>query len=542
MSGTVNSLRAVTGVALLALVVRGLPGASEPGEPLLLDAVTPSDTLAAILARDTLSPLVWLDSVAPDRASTALLAAAARKGTAVTLAVPDEAGRLRVEPPLRPVAGRRGALRVSVRGNPDDEIPVTVEGPGGVVDTVRVATGPDGRGAGSLAVEPSREGTAAWTVRAPGATATAHAWVRPAAPVRVLVWDEAPGSESRYLVRALESAGMEVEVRQELGRGLAVASTGASVPRTLGDLDGVDVLVLLGSPSRSVDTLALRWVRERGGGLLLAAGVPASSALAPWAPRGQGREGSGSAITWAGPAEIVPLPRSDVPIRTTIVPGAGLPVARAGDEALARLAHLGRGRLFTSGLETWPWPLRAGLVAEHRAFWESVVEWLAGGLTRETILVAGPALPGTRWEGRFEGPEPTPPILHSAVPGPITEEVLPTSPARPGGAATAFVATGPGLHTLRFGPADPGGDPEVFGVVSIEPSASPGWTAAALEVGAAGGELIAAGPRAGAMGLTGVTTGRSPAPVSRPAGWLLFLAVAGLAVTGWTLRRVRGLA
>ncbi|MEJ2540018.1 MAG: hypothetical protein P8188_08625 [Gemmatimonadota bacterium] len=526
----------MTAGGLAALLAFGIPDAPAPGEPLLLDAWTSADTVAAILARDPAPTLTWADSVPPGRDVTALLAAAARGGGAVTVAMPDDAGTLRLEPPARPVAGRRGALRLSVRAGADSEVPVALVGPGGRIDTVRVSTGPDGRGATAVAVEPAREGVATWTARSGDAAATVHAWVRPPSPVRVFVWGGAPGSESRYLVRALESAGMEVVVRQDLGRGLAVTTPGAEAPGSLDESSRYDVLVLVGRPRRADEALALRWVRERGGGLLLLDAVSSDSPLAPWAPLGAWAEHSAAEISWSGPAEIVPLPGPELLTRATPVPEGGVLMARVDGEPVVHRVHLGRGRIVAAGLESWPWVMKAGLVSEHRAFWESVVEWLAGGLTDGTMLVAEAASPGLRWEGRFEGQVPEQVLLTEPDSGGPGAQVLPVERSPAGTGRVAFVPRVAGRHTLRpafqWSNAD---DTAAFCVVAVSAEEKHSWTDAALRVGRAGGRM----GDAETLGL-GRSDARSPGR-PRVLPWTLFLALGGVSVAGWTLRRVRGL-
>jgi len=553
VSALAAACRAVAAAGLVALLIFGIPAAPAPGEPLLLSSETPPDTVAAILARDTAPILSWVDTVPPGRGVTSLLAAAAGQGGDVTLALPGRAGGIRVEAPDRPVAGRRAALRISIRAQPDSEAQVTVEGPGGGVDTLRIATGLDGRGAVSLGVEASREGAASWTVRSPAGTAVAHAWVRPASRVRVLVWGRAPNSESRYLVRALEAAGMEVAVLQGLGRGLTVASSDVAEPRTIDDLLNYDVIALMGSPSEAADALALRWARARGGGLLLAGGVASSSPLVRWAPSGPGAEQSAADVAWTGPAEIVPLSGAEIMIRATGLPDAGLPVAEVDGEAIAHLDYLGRGRLFTAAFQSWPWVMRAGLVAEHHAFWESVVEWLAGGLAGKTVMVAEPAVVGTRWEGRLEGEASSEVLLTRDTPGAAAPEALSTTNLRGATTGAAFVPTEAGAHRLRLSRdtiADPG--PRPFGVVAVAPTEGVTWTAAARSIGRAGGRIASIGE---AEARRRATEGEpsdiapfqaAPAGVRSPdrrtgLSWLLFLGLGGLTVLGWALRRIQGL-
>jgi hypothetical protein len=558
--------RAVLALGLAALLLFGVGRGHEPGEPVLVDASTTTDELAAVLVADTAAGLTYAHSAPPTRAVAALLASAAEGGAEVTLAVPADAGRLRVVPPDRPVAGRRSALGVRVRGEPGSAVTMTVTGPTGAADTLAVSVGPDGRGAASVAVEPSRAGAAAWTVRTPDAEATVHAWVRPESPVRVLVWSGVPGWESRWLVRALESAGTEVAVRQDLGRGLAVTTEGAGALRTLDDLAAYDVLALVGAAADSAGALARRWVEERGGGLLLVGGGAAGTAdgLRPWFPRGEPREVPAHEIIWAGPAEIVPLPSAAIVVRGVTLGGSGMPVALVGgtttptatnvaagaDSAagLARAAHLGRGRIFASGLDTWPWAMEAGFGAEHEAYWESVVEWLAGGLRDDVLLQGEPAQPWVGWEGRLEGAVPETVVLRrpagtdasaaAADERPPASEIVPAVAAGPTSATLSFVPTAEGGHALAIDgvpprTADSGGATGSFGVVAAPPAQRLTWTAAALVLGGAGARIVPAGDPA-------LLADARPARRSRSLPWIAFLALALLATTAWTARRVGG--
>jgi hypothetical protein len=582
-----RSARVALGIGLVALLALGVSRGPEPGEPVLVDAATTADDLAALLVRDTAATLTYADSTPPTRAVTALLASAAESGAEVALAVPGDAGRLRVVPPDRAVAGRRAALGVHLSGEPGEQVPVTIHGQTGAADTVVVPIGPDGRGASSVAVEPSRPGAASWTVRTPGAEATAHAWVRPETPLRVLVWSGPPGWESRWLIRALEAAGAQLSVRQDLGRDLAVTSEGAKAPRSLDDLAVYDVLVLVDAAADSADALAHRWVAERGGGLLLVGASGSAPTLGRWAPRGEAVDVAAADLDWRGPAEVVPLPAAELVARGVRVSGSGtvvVAVGSAGDirtdsaagtgpdpaAAFARAAYVGRGRIYASGLETWPWAMEAGLGAEHAKYWESVVEWLAGGLADDVLLAGEPGMPGVRWEGRLEGDIPTAVTLRR--PGraqgeptpdePLPDEPLPTRGDGAASATVAFVPVAEGAHALDVAalPARAGGEaievnaptPGAAGAdgssaradASEASSTSLGtvvaplterlsWTAAAAEIGAAGGRIVS-GDEARTAG------DARPARRSRTLPWIGFLLLAALAVAGWTARRVGG--
>lgn len=542
--------RVALGVGLAVVLVVGPPDRPGIGQPAIVTATT-SPAEVVRLTSDAVAEITYADSVPPDRRVSTLLAGAAEAGADVTLTVPGEGIDLWVEPPRAPVARRKASLTVTLRGQPGADVPVIVAGRTGPADSVSVPVGPSGWTSAAIAVEPGRAGASSWTVRAGGVEVTTHARVRPEAPVRVLVSTGAPTTESRYLVRALEAAGARVSVHQDLGRDRFVVTDVALSPERLEDLERYDVVALVGPGAESLDGLVRRWVAERGGGLLLVGGGDRDAVLRPWAPRGPTVVRPATAIRWSGPAEIVPLPGATVTTRAASVPppDAGVAVAWSGESATepdgvhASASWLGRGRIFASGFETWPWVLEAGLAAEHAAYWESVVEWLAGGLSADVSLVAGPGRPWVRWEGRLEGDVPdavtlTRPPRRSLAEGSEAQaerlEVLPTLGMGGAAATVRFVPLDEGGHGLSLDPSGPhGSDAAELGVVVIGSDDRPPWTVAALEIGAAGGRI-----RTATDG--GVQpAGRPPQP-PRTLRWLAFLSLATLAVAGWVVRRVEG--
>jgi hypothetical protein len=399
---------------------------------------------------------------------------------------------------------------------------VTVDDASGGADTVSVHLGPSGTTTLAVAIEPTRAGPGRWVVRALGETVTTHAWVQPEGAVRVLVLTGTPGWESRYLARALEAAGASLAVHQALGREQAVSTAGAALPERMEDLDAWDVVALVGPLEAAPSTLLRRWVNERGGGLLIvgltsSVGRPTGAApaaeldpfvaLGPWAPVPPEAVRPTDDLQWSGPVEIVPLPAAELSSRFAIVPVVGTPVVGSGSPGAvyASADWVGRGRIFASGIESWPWALEAGLVDEHRRYWESVVEWLAGGLTSDVSLTGTVGRPGVAWMGQLESD---------------------MAPAR----SIRLVPTSTGGH-----PVGSGGGEANLGVVVVDGSERASWTDAALEIGAAGGLVLD-------VSSTSVTP--PPGPLSRPATrrWLLFLTLGGLAVVAWTTRRVAGYA
>src|SRR5690606_40874535 len=169
------------------------------------------------------------------------------------------------EPPARPLVGRAAGIRVSVRGAPGDTCRVLLADAAGPLDSARVVLDAAGVGAVGRRVRPAAPGWQEWTVSAAGETRRVGAWVRSAPPPRVLALSGPPSWEVRYAVRALEESGARVEVRQALGRGLAVG----------GDPDAArfaeyDVVLLFPGaelPARARTALAEH--AAAGGGVLL---------------------------------------------------------------------------------------------------------------------------------------------------------------------------------------------------------------------------------------------------------------------------------
>ncbi|MBW3535674.1 MAG: hypothetical protein KY453_10755 [Gemmatimonadetes bacterium] len=519
--------RLLTAALLVGLLLRG-DASREAQAPLEVTAATSTAELAAARAARPDRALAWSDSASPGLGVLALLAGAARAGTPVTLRHVEEPPPLRVEPPLAPVAMRRAALDVTLRGEAGERITVVLDDGAAQSDSVVLTVGTDGVARASVAVLPTRPGAATWSVRAGSHVARAHAWVRAESPVRALVLTGPPTWESRFVVRALESAGMRVAVHQALGRGQAVVAGNAAVPRTLEDLSDHDVvLVLDGEPGPELLGLLGRWVAESGGGVLLSPAPP--SAPGPWlgwAAAGSNRTVDAGALAWSGPAEVEPLPSAALRFeaRPVAAPASATAVASlagpGGEPAvLLAVAEPGRGRVAVSGLETWRWRMEAGHLSGHEAFWSSLVEWLAEGLTSPWTLASQPAAPGVAWTGRLEGDVPD----SLGVADGARREVIPVLPAGPRAAALRFVPTAEGGYAL-------GADASHGAVVrsAHEPAS---WSRAALTVGGAGGVLL--GPTAG----PGDVASR---PVESRRPWLLFLTLALLATTGWTARRLGG--
>lgn len=519
--------RGLLGLGLGAVILVALRGASG-SETFVVTSDTEATVLTEALASaDALGPLAYADSVPPTREMAVLLAGAAHGGRSVTLTVPASLPALEVDIPREVTAQRRAALQVRLRAEPASESVLYIEDPSGATDSVRVQLDADGIAEVSVAIEPTRAGVATWTVRAEHHTIAAHARVLSGQPVRVLLLTGAAEWESRYLVRALEAGGAAVSVHQELGRDQIVASDGTSRPSTLGELSAWDVVAVGGAIDAATEALLSQWVSERGGGLLLVSGAAASAELAQWAATSPPVSRPAAELVWAGPVEIVPLPSSDLSPRMVTLPAGGSPVAWSrtpggSDVVHARADWVGRGRIFSSGFESWPWVMEVGQIEGHRRYWESVVEWLASGLTEDAVLSGQPGLANVAWEGRLEGWGTGTGAETFSARRPGTNLNLIHVPGH--APRIRAVASRTGVYPITVGERD-------FGMIAVDAAAQTSWASAALEIGSRGGTVIAA---------SSMTT---PAPWNRTLGrWLAFLALATLATAAWVARRLAGLA
>lgn len=519
-------------------------------------------------------------------------------------------------------------MEVGEAGEPNEPIEPNGAGGSGVVGGDEVGGGSQG-GEGSEGSQGSQisEGSRARQDSRGSATApvTVGAWVRAAEPLRLLVIGGPPTWESRFLTRALEEAGVSVGLHQDVGRDFAVTSGVDAVPLTADDLASWDAVVLLpGAPLGPQRLGAIEaYVVERGGGVAIAGageatgqggadGVLARLGLATEAAPAQERTGSG--LAWALPPEIVPLPEE--PLTAAVSTFLGLsdgatvgatvgtisgasagansaPTGGTESDAVAApsspsgapvllLGTNGRGRAAAVGLrETWRWRMEAGRMAEHRDFWRTLGEWLAGGLQEEwRILPERSHAPvGARVLVRVldlneAGMENAPPLRMSrptgpAGVGPVGAEVRPEAEVRPGAGAEVhpevvgaeveidrhgvahFLATEPGIYTFSLGDGPP--TAAVFASAGGEDDPT-GWARVAAAA------YASAPPRiAGATGSTPLTSGGVVSADSarvlaaalgggdgsdesrRLLALLLFIALVSLGVAEWTVRRTRGL-
>ena len=337
----------------------------------------------------------------------------------------------------------------------------------------------------------------------------------------MLVLTGPPDWEARYLIRSLESSGIDVVVRQDLGRDLVVASDGGAAPTTLDDLAPFDVVVSGGAHTPSFDSVLGQWVRGAGGGLLRLGGESGTAqALAP------------VDLIWSGPAELIPLPALDIDVTGTSVVvmevGGGVPVASTAAaatssgsvgvaSAFVTAGTLGRGRILRSGLETWPWVLEGGAADAHAAYWSSVVEWLADGLTEDVLLTGPSAQPYSAWKGRLEGAVPQ----TLSVASDIDANVLVVSRVAADRGTVRFVPTTVGPHTLSREDAAFGAtEHAAFAAIVVRPADERlSWAEAALEVGGSGASIV---PADGADSLDAILPRRrrwaGPAPLPRARG------------------------
>jgi len=503
--------RIALGLGLLALVLRG-SGADEAPDGIRLDESTSEIDVARALVERPGASVSYASALPPTREVSALLESAAESGSDVVLSIPGSLPALEARPPLDLVAMRRASLDVTVRAGRDDVIPLVVRDAAGAADTFQVRVDDSGSRTVSVAVEPTRAGASEWTIKALDDSVTVRAWARPERPVRVLIVSGPPSWESRYLTRALEAAGAEVVVHQSLGRSMTVRTDGAAAPLTSGAIDDYDVIIAMGPLDETVlppsaETAIGRWVSERGGGLLLAGSGATRGQLGMWAATERGDPIGARTLQWSGPTEVLPLPAADLDIQpfthTARHPGvrvAWSPQAGGEDRVHVIAGWVGRGRILSSGLDTWPWAMEAGLVQEHVDWWESVVEWLAGGLRADARLVGPVGAPQLLWRGDLRAADSDASTPVSAV------------PQSAGG--------------LALGP-----DREV-GVVVAPAADRPSWVVAALAIGGAGGAIRTS---AEAPDLPGSTI---PGPSRAPL--LAFLGLALFALTGWATRRLAG--
>jgi hypothetical protein len=528
------TLRALVLALLAALLLLPSVWRDEPASAraLRVTARTSADEIAL-----TQAPLIIHESVtAPGAAELDALSAAAERAPLLA-ALPRDARMVTLEAPVHPRAGRAAAIPFRLRATRRREVMVRLADAAGALDSVRVRTDDGGRASGAFRVRPARAGWREWSVETEGRRASAGAWVDTAGAPRVLVRAGLPGWEARFVVRALEESGARVDVRFDLGRGMAVGqgSGDAITPARLAAADAV--LVLHGAPLGAGEAAALGAWAAQGGGVLLAGDRAGAAAL------GTVRAGSteapvdASTIRWTAPAELAPLPSDR--IRLAAVPFAGtgaatLLAASSPQGGLLALRPLGRGRAASLAItDTWRWRMEGGRVEEHREFWRGLVDWLASAPRGSVSLRLAESVGavGTRQEVAVFTEGPPPPYLLMARPsGPA--DTLRLATARPGTLLASFVPASEGVYTVTI----PGSAARAGFRATRDGAVDAGWARLALLASSSGGALLPPDELAREVV---ARTGRGDAP-RLPLAWLLLTALVIAAGTEWAIRRLTG--
>lgn len=466
----------------------------------------------------------------PDGSEMERLRAAARS-VPLVVALPRTATLLEAAAPTGLRAGRTAAIGFRLRGAPGDTARLELRDRVGVIDSAAVALDSAGQASGAFRVRPRAPGWQEWTLAWRDGTRTVGAWADSAAAPRVLVHAGLPGWEAKFLARALEESGATTSARYDLGRGLAVSAGAPGL--TAAALQAADVVVVLdGAPLSAAQAELLRGWVERGGGLLLT-GDRAAVAAGLVGRAGPAAPLVGEAVRWQLPPEIAPLPR--VPLRATanLLEGGSSEVLASSAEGAVLVARpVGAGRAAALALgDTWRWRLEAGRVAEHREFWRSLVDHLAGDASGARLTV-GPNRPAAGAPVEIAVWDPT----GGAVP-----RAARVVGARGEDDRVELHAGSDGVARGRYHPPAPGvyrveaaGRTGGFGVGGGE--APGGWGEVALLAAGSGGAAVPAGSAAAVVDRL-APAGDRP---WRPSRGLLLGAVVVLAGAGWALRRLRG--
>lgn len=467
----------------------------------------------------------------PSETELALLAAAADRAP-LTIGLPSGPLPVRVILPSAPRVGRFAAVRFAVPVSPGDTVVARLMGASGVVDSARVTAEPGRAAEGAFRVRPGVTGWTEWTIAVgpSGSTATptasaatAGAWVADAGPPRVLVVAGPPSWESRYVIRALERSGVDLGLVLHLGRDNVITAGGAaaawSEPSSLARYDVVLLLAGAAVDPSALESLAA-WTAG-GRGVVASSEAIGGLGLGSLAPTA-GEAIAASTLEWTAPAEIVPLPPSDLDAAVRAfdsIPPVATAAAHTPDgRPFLVLAPLGRGRLVgLTPMESWRWVMDAGDDAAHRAFWRSLVDWAAAP--------AADSL-GVRVEPRRASVGATVDVGSRAEGMELR---------RPGGSAEAlasrFVATDTGTYEVRVDTAT---------VAAFR--ATPVDAAPPADLGRARLALLAAS--SGGAVLDGDELEAPPQPTPGSGHWrvLVFAVLVALALAEWAVRRLRGLA
>jgi hypothetical protein len=387
------ALRGLVVLLLLLAMARGDGGGSADPGPLVLhpwdsgpgggrQMTTAAAPVLAGAARP--SVVVRPSTSTPTGAELELLAALAARAP-LLVALPGDVPALWVEPPGHARTERAAAVAFGVTARPGgDTVRVRLYDGAGPVDSLAVVVPASGRVEGAFRVRPTRAGWQDWRIEAVGATRRAGAWVHEALPPHVLLLAGPPTWESRFVLRALDEAGARTAAVIPLGRGLHAGDAGPSMPADSASMARYDAVLLL--PGAVLDAGALRTLERYvagGGGLLAVGHNDAWRAFGLSDSAGAEGEVAGAAVRWQLPAELAPLPAAElrVPVLPLGAAGPGAFVAAMADDGAPLLAvrQSGMGRVAALGvLETWRWRMEAGRVDEHREFWRSLADWLAG--------------------------------------------------------------------------------------------------------------------------------------------------------------------
>ena len=383
----IPGLRALLLVLLGLLVILGVPEEHRPGQPVQVELSTIAE-----------SPNAWTD----------LLARSAE--VPIRARISGLPAPLILEPPSRLRAGRPSALGVAWTASDPDPPILTLTGPAGVVDSLKLDSEE-----GAFLLEPREAGPASWGLAALSTGQELHpvafgaevgGWVEEARALRILVLSGPPSSEVRLAIRALEEAGEEVEGWIHLGRDLWVGRgrEPGPLPTDGSELAEYDLIMVF--PGVEM-TGALRdglevAVGQRGVGLLLAGGAGTDRATAEWlasrvdagglwdgsSPTSEVLPEPGASVVaedlqWQLPPEIPPLPIRDVtsPLRFPTFPDEG------GRTDPLTLHSWGGGRVGILHLtESWRWRMEGDAVDGHRSFWRGMADWLTGGESEDPAM------------------------------------------------------------------------------------------------------------------------------------------------------------
>lgn len=528
---------------------------------------------ALLTEAEGVAAVVRESAAAPTEQELALLQALSGR-TRIDAVLPISSAELSIRLSGGRVAGQAGVLLAIVTAVDEPDLPLIVEGPGGVVDTIETSPAPDGRHEAALRIRPTRPGWNEWSVRYDDLHSTVGVWTRETERA-VLIVSTAPSWEARFATRALQSSGFAVDAITSLGRG-NVAGNVPSERRT-SDYDAV-LLFTHAAPSTRSDTVgarpsssplaALDWdgfIENDGGGAILvvgdadratvlsdlgALGIEAlgDAVLGRWSagPSLSTAPTSASSIEWWVPVEVLSLPLWDREVLTSRWAGddgARRPGAEVstngGAERILDFGWLGRGRVVITGLrESWRWRMEGDLGEEHRLYWESLVDWVSGGV-RDSILLR---------PERSVVPVGQRLVLHGEAGdvGSVSDRVLVASDGRidtvdvrgvegvPGAFEVEYTPDRPGLHTLVFesDPTDGESVLTAFRAVDSIGEDVGSWSALGSIVWSSGGRLLEGGD----AGLGRGADRGLPSPFP----WIALLTVIALLLP-WGRRRLGGL-